>query len=336
MPFFSVIIATRDRPALAREAFESVLAQDCTDLEVVIVDDGSAEENRPLYETWMGPARERLGERLQVHRLVRRPNGHGPSYSVNSGASMARGEYIALLDDDDSWTDAGHLGRAKKALSAAGNADLYMTNQQAFLLGAPLGERLWLAGLEGQLRQAGRQPDAAGTFRVSVEELSRAGGFCHMNCLIVRKALYERIGGMDEAIRWEGDRDLFLRLIDQAGTMLHNPAVVARHNVPDPAKKANVTTATPMLLKRLDQLRVVEKAALFSKRETIRREGFRHRGFVLKKIADELAAAGDWAAAGRYARSALGAGPSAGWAAKMAWYSLKGLVSPRQGRAPAE
>jgi hypothetical protein len=157
-----------------------------------------------------------------------------------------------------------------------------------------------------------------------------------MNCLIVRKGLFESIGGMDEGIRWECDRDLFLRLVDRAGVMLHNPAVVARHNVPDPAKTTNMTTAMPMLQKRLHQLRVVEKAALFSSQEAIRREGFRHRGFVLKKIADELAAAGDWPAAARYARTALGAGPTAGWAAKTAWYSLKGLLSPRRVQAPAE
>ncbi|HEY0044115.1 MAG TPA: glycosyltransferase family 2 protein [Allosphingosinicella sp.] len=336
MPFFSVILATRDRPQLSAEAFDSILAQGCQDFEVVIVDDGTSEENWQQYQGWIEPARARLGDRLQVHRLVRRPNGHGQSYSINFGAAHARGTYLAILDDDDTWTDSGHLARAKAALEEQPGADLYMANQEAFLLGKPVGEKLWLSALEGRLQAAGELPEADGTYAVGVRDLTGTPGFCHVNCLIVRRGLFEAIGGMDEGIRWECDRDLFLRLIDKAGVMLHNPAPVARHNVPDPSKTANMTTAMPMLQKRLHQLRVVEKAALFSSREPIRREGFKHRGFVMKKIADELAASGDWAAAAHYARSALGAGPTAGWAAKTAWYSLKGIVSPRAKGAQTE
>jgi hypothetical protein len=46
----------------------------------------------------------------------------------------------------------------------------------------------------------------------------------------------------------------------------------------------------------------------------------------LQKIADELAAAGDWATAAHYARAGLGAGPSFGWAARTAWISGRALA----------
>jgi hypothetical protein len=145
----------------------------------------------------------------------------------------------------------------------------------------------------------------------------------------VRRTLWEAIGGMDEAIRWECDRDLFLRLVDRAGPMLHHPAFVARHNIPDPSKSANMTTAMPEVEKRLHQLRVVDKAALFARHKAIRAHGRRHRGFVLKKIAAELARQDDRRGAAVAARLALGAGPSLGWLGVTAWYSLKALAKGR-------
>ena len=324
MPLFSILLATRDRPLLFGEALASVLAQDFEDYEVIVVDDGSAAENGSGFESVLVPARERLGDRLRLHRLVHRPNGHGQSYSLNFAAADAKGEYLAILDDDDVWTDPGHLSRAAAAVRRHA-PDLYMTNQRAFRQGEPVAEELWLAGLARSLEE--RVRDAEGSWKVSVEDLVAAPGFAHVNCLIVRRPLWDEIGGMDEGIRWECDRDLFLRLIDGAGTMLHNPAFVARHNIPDPTKSANMTTALPMLTKRLHQMRVVDKAALFARHPAIRAAGRRHRGWVLKKMADELAAAGDWAAAAHYARGALGAGPTPGWLAKTAWYSARGAAA---------
>ena len=47
MPFFSVVMATRNRPALFRQALESVLDQSCRDIEIIVVNDGSASEYQP-------------------------------------------------------------------------------------------------------------------------------------------------------------------------------------------------------------------------------------------------------------------------------------------------
>jgi glycosyltransferase involved in cell wall biosynthesis len=325
MPFFSVILATRDRPVLFAEALASVLAQQGADFELIVVDDGSTDESRAAYAPTLERAQAALGERLKRIAIGRRPNGHGQSYSLNVGADAAAGDHLAFLDDDDVWTDPAHLARAAAALRAHPGADLYMANQKAFRGGVPVDEALWLAPLAPALAKAGRNADADGVWTVRVDDLLANPGFCHVNCLVVRRALWGEIGGMDEAIRWECDRDLFLRLIDRAGTMLHHPAVVARHNVPDPSKAANMTTAIPVLEKRLHQLRVVDKAALFATHPAVRAHGRRHRAYVLKKMAGEIARAGDAAGAAAQARLALGAGPSLGWLGATARYSLRAL-----------
>jgi hypothetical protein len=100
---------------------------------------------------------------------------------------------------------------------------------------------------------------------VTTEELLRSYGFCHLNTLIVRRALYNDIGGLDENNGWEHDRDLYLRLIDRASVMKYAPFTIARHNVPDPAKGTSVTTAHSQFERHLSQLRLLDRAIFFSR-----------------------------------------------------------------------
>ncbi|WP_165356475.1 glycosyltransferase family 2 protein [Sphingosinicella sp. BN140058] len=324
MPFFSILLATRDRPALFDDALASVLAQSFEDFEIVVVDDGSAEQHLAGYAEVLAAARTRPGLRLQHHRLVRRPSGHGQSYSLNVAAAHAAGDYLAILDDDDVWTDAEHLARAARSIGHAPRTDLYMANQRGFRNGEPVSEGLWLVQLERRLAE--RTADADGSWRLTLDDLLAIEGFCHLNCLIVRRGLWEQVGGMDEAIRWECDRDLYLRLIDTAtGPMLHHPAIVSRHNIPDPTKSANMTTALSMAAKRLQQLRVADKAALFARSPEMRTAGRRHRTWTLQKLAQELAEAGDFPAAAHYARAAAADSLSPAFAAKAAVYTMKAL-----------
>lgn len=245
-PRFSIILATRDRPELFSEALTSVLAQTCPDLEVIVVNDGSRPDCLAAYQSIWDAARARLGERFQQYNLVHRPRGHGQSYALNFGAAHAHGEYLCFLDDDDKWTDSEHLQRTAKALAAASaggaSPDMYMANQSAWIdAQTPVGT-LWLGDLEAQLQAAGMRPGPLGAYPVDVAALMATTGFCHLNCLVVRRALFQSVGGMDEGIRWECDRDLYLKLIEAAGPMLHHPAVVSYHRVPDPKKAANMTT----------------------------------------------------------------------------------------------
>jgi glycosyltransferase involved in cell wall biosynthesis len=317
---FSVVIATRNRPALFAKALSSVLRQSCEGIEIVVVNDGSDEVHLPEYRTLI----EAAGRPVQFHSLVRRPNGHGQSYAINFGVAQATSDYICFLDDDDRWTDDGYLDRiAAEVAGRDPQPDLLFSNQAAFV-----GERrkegpIWLEGLAASLERAGRRPVGNGFYVVSVQDLVDAGGFCHLNTMIVRRALYEAVGGMDESIRWECDHDLFLRLIDKAGDMLLSPSVVSRHNIPDPAKAASMTTSLTEVQRRLFQLRVFEKASLFSAHSEIRAHGWRYKGYTLKRIAEALAVCGHYRTAACYAREALGAAPTVNWAAYTLYTSVK-------------
>ncbi len=93
-PAVSVVIPTRDRAVLLREAVASALAQTLAPAEVIVVDDGSSEDIRAAT----------AGFGSQV-RYLRREGG-GQSAARNFGAEAAAGEWIAMLDSDDLWEPA--------------------------------------------------------------------------------------------------------------------------------------------------------------------------------------------------------------------------------------
>lgn len=96
MPKVSAIITTRNRLQLLRRAVESVQAQSYADRELIVVDDCSEDGTREYLQQCQA---EGLLRYVRVEE-GRHTNGN---YARNLGASCARGEYLAYLDDDDEW-----------------------------------------------------------------------------------------------------------------------------------------------------------------------------------------------------------------------------------------
>lgn len=88
----SVIIPTYDRSLDCLRAVESVLSQTHSNIEVLVVDDGSTDDTADVFR--------RLGDPRV--RYIQQDNA-GVSAARNTGFAHARGEYIALLDSDDTW-----------------------------------------------------------------------------------------------------------------------------------------------------------------------------------------------------------------------------------------
>lgn len=325
MPFFSVVVATRNRPTLFGNALASVLDQSCADLEVIVINDGSDAEHQSRYDAILANADP---SRVRSFALAAQPQGHGQSYALNFGAAQARAAYLCFLDDDDFWIDMDHLSRAKEVIAGSGTlVDLYMTNQAAFLNGAQQAGPIWIEDLPAILNGLGNRTDQCGAHDVSVDELIRSKGFCHLNNLIVRRALYQEIGGMEESIRWECDHDIYFRLLDQSKVRKYVPITIAQHNIPDPQKAESMTTRLSEVERRSFQLTVFERASLNSRHPAIRAYAEQHRVYTLKRLAEALAGAGRHAEAARYARAALRAGPTIKWAGYTVWRSLRGLGS---------
>jgi glycosyltransferase involved in cell wall biosynthesis len=94
-PSVSVVIPTFNRRQMLSDAVASVLAQSYSDLEVIVVDDGSTDGTRDAIRDQYG-----MDARL---RVVTQPNRER-AIARNRGIHESRGEWIAFLDSDDLWS----------------------------------------------------------------------------------------------------------------------------------------------------------------------------------------------------------------------------------------
>jgi glycosyltransferase involved in cell wall biosynthesis len=111
----SVIITTFNRSALVVEAIDSVLAQTYRDFEIIVVDDGSTDDTRAVLA--------RYGDRI---RAIHQANA-GLNAARNAAVDVARGEYFALLDDDDLW-EPGKLELSVRLLERYPRAAFVFSN----------------------------------------------------------------------------------------------------------------------------------------------------------------------------------------------------------------
>lgn len=92
-PLISVVLPTYNREVYIKRAIDSVLCQTYENLELIIVDDKSADNTLAVVSTLQD---------VRV-KLVRHDRNLGCSAARNTGIDAARGEFIAFQDSDDVW-----------------------------------------------------------------------------------------------------------------------------------------------------------------------------------------------------------------------------------------
>ncbi len=92
MPMLSVIVPFHNVAEYLDACLSSLAAQTVTDLEVIMVDDGSTDGGDRIAETWTA--------RDERFVLLRREHG-GPGAARNAGVTRARGAFLAFADGDD-------------------------------------------------------------------------------------------------------------------------------------------------------------------------------------------------------------------------------------------
>ena len=104
---FSVIIPTYNRAKLLARAINSVIAQQESDWELIIVDDGSTDKTFQVVQKY-----------LRTNKNIRylRKRNEGPSKARNKGARSAKGKFVTFLDSDDEYM-SNHLSLRRKAIN---------------------------------------------------------------------------------------------------------------------------------------------------------------------------------------------------------------------------
>jgi len=186
-PSVSVVITSFNRPQMLKRAIQSVLAQSCTDFELIVVDDHSTIDVS-------GVVSEFDDHRI---KLIRNPENKGLPASRNVGMYIAQSEFVAFLDDDDEFREDKLERQLELAISTNNRCDVIYCGADAVdEHGSLLG--IGMPVLRGNIRQA--------FLSQGLSTLSSTNMF--------RKESLVAIGGHDETLRGSVDHDLWMKLAD--------------------------------------------------------------------------------------------------------------------------
>ncbi|MFZ5802465.1 MAG: glycosyltransferase family 2 protein [Candidatus Omnitrophota bacterium] len=188
-PLISIVMPSFNSARFIRAAAESVMNQDSPAKELIVMDggstDGTVEILRELAARYPG----------QIHWASN--HDRGQSDAINKGFSLARGEILAWLNSDDRYEPG--------ALSAV--AEYFRTHPST----------RWVFGhvriLDARGREIRKFVSAYKAFQLRRYSFARhlGGNFVSQMGVFFRKDLWREAGGLDLALNWAMDYDLWLR-----------------------------------------------------------------------------------------------------------------------------
>jgi glycosyltransferase involved in cell wall biosynthesis len=319
----SVIVPTRNRADLLVRCLLRLKEQTCLTMEVLLLDDGSdAAHRQALQQAWHA-----LDERFRLIEVA--PCGStissGPSVVRNWGVNEARGNLLAFCDDDDLWTDPDHAARVVHLFSAQPDLDLFIGNQRALHVDGRSSED-WLPALTALCAKL--PPLGSEAFVVTPAQLCGSGGFGHMNMITMRKQLIERMGGgFWTRVSYEEDRDFFWRAVDAAKNIAYSPRVMSLHHVPDPSRRANVSTGFSQHERWLVANMVSQHIVATVRHTEIVKLNSAYQGDLLRRLATAALAEGRRSAGARLAWQALACRFSWKWLLASCLYAARALLN---------
>jgi glycosyltransferase involved in cell wall biosynthesis len=178
----SVIIPTFNRATVLSRAIDSVLSQSHAADEIIVIDDGSTDNTEQFIK-----------KSYPQIKLIKQTN-KGVSAARNTGIKQATGDWLCLLDSDDSW----QKNKLEKQIEAINKNPEYLichTNETWYRNGTVLNQ---------------------------AKKHEKRGGYIYQHCLplcaispssvIINKTIFDDVGLFDESLPACEDYDMWLRI----------------------------------------------------------------------------------------------------------------------------
>ncbi len=194
----SVVIPVRNGRDYIHECLNSILQQSHAHLEVLVIDDGSTD--------WDYDELLKLDPRIQVQHLT----GLGVSRARNHGMGLAKGEFIAFLDADDVWypgkleAQLKHFNAHPEVGCVYGRFLRWHPDPQGRYQPAP---ELW----QDCAQITAFEPHRSGWMYSRL----LAGELVGMNTAVIRREVFDQLGGFDESMRIGEDYLFWLKVSRQ-------------------------------------------------------------------------------------------------------------------------
>lgn len=186
----SVVIPSKDNPTVLEKCISSMREKTSyPNYEIILVDNGSSEENKALI-TEMS---EKYGFKYIYEKL-----DFNFSHMCNTGVNVAEGEYVLLLNDDMEITSEDWMSKLE---ATASDREIGAVGAKLFYPDSDIIQHVGITNaVDGPVHKFIGKSDSVdyyhGRNRYNRNMLGVTGA-----CLMVKKALYQKLGGLDENLR---------------------------------------------------------------------------------------------------------------------------------------
>jgi glycosyltransferase involved in cell wall biosynthesis len=195
-PLVSCIVPCFNGSRYLDESLRSILDQTHRPLEIIVVDDGSTDDSAEVVR--------RYGEAVRYHRQENR----GPAGACNTGLDLARGEFVAFLEQDDLWLP----DKTRRQLQ-----ELETAPELAWCVGRI--QNFWIPELQAEAARYRDHP-----------VMQPVAGYV-VQTLLARRGAFERVGRFQETLRFAFACDWFVRASEAGADGALVPEVLTRRRL---------------------------------------------------------------------------------------------------------
>lgn len=220
----SVVIPVYNGAAFVRETIDAVLAQDYAEIEIIAVDDGSADTSRAVLDSY--------GEKVTV---IRQANG-GSARARNAGFARSRGEFVLFLDHDD-VPPAHKVSRQVELLQRHPEDEIVISDGREIEGDAIVDAHLVHPEIVSRMTTG----EEDGVHLELYQGLLGQQPFKTLSQCLIRRRTFERVGAFNEDPRVAADHEWFLRHAGNGGAVrFHADALLRKrsHDASDSGPQA--------------------------------------------------------------------------------------------------